>query len=287
MRSKTGCLICNNPQLDNLYVAKGYEIVACNRCGFCQVAQQPSDDELESLYANLHVIHTKFRDEQAAHRENCTRLHLMRRYAVTGQLILDAGCATGDFIALAKDHYTVYGVDISAGAIEHAKLRMPDIAARLSSFKIEDLSDQWPKFDVICLWDVIEHVRDPVHVCRTLMSMLKPGGHLILSTPDIGALTAKVMKQNWAFMIPPLHLGYFSRRSFDYLFSRQVPGSILDFRTQGKWTSLAFLFYKINQISRWLAPPRLLEPIKIWAHQHLYTNQRHYLSRCKEVQLIN
>jgi hypothetical protein len=136
MRIKASCLIWSNPQLDNLYVAKGYEIVACNCCGFCQVAQQPSVDELESLKANLHVSHTKFRDEQA-----------------------------------------------------------------------------------------------------------RPARETEL-----------------AFMIPPLHLGNFSRRSFDYLFSRQIPGSILNFfRSQGKWTRLALLSYKINQISRWLAPPSLLD----------------------------
>ncbi len=174
-------------------------------------------------------------------------------------MILDAGCATGDFLALAKAYYTVYGVDISEGAIEHAKVRLPDIAAGLSSSRLEDICENWPNFDAICLWDVVEHVRDPVSVCRVLMSLLKPGGHLFLSTPDMGALTAKMMKQHWAFMIPPLHLGYFSRRSFGYLFEKQLPARIVAYQTQGKWTSLAFLFYKVNQISRWLAPSALLE----------------------------
>ncbi len=170
MPNKSSCLICSNPQLEHLYVAKGYEVVACNSCGFCQVKQPPSEDELDRLYVNLHVSHTKFRDEQAAQRENSIRLHLIQQFTATGQLVLDAGCATGDFIAIAKDHYKMYGVDISSDAIEHAKVRLPDIAARLSSFKLEDLSDQWLKFDAICLWDVVEHIRDPVHVCRTLMS---------------------------------------------------------------------------------------------------------------------
>lgn len=259
MSSNARCLICQNAQLRFMYLAKGYEIVGCDHCGFCQVAKQPTDAELERLYANLHVSHTKFRDEQAAQRENLARLRLMQEFVAPGELVLDAGCATGDFLALAKAHYTVYGVDISAGAIEQAKVRLPDIAARLSSLKLENLGEEWPQFDAICLWDVIEHVRDPVSVCRTLMSLLKPGGHLFLSTPDMGALTAKVMKQHWAFMIPPLHLGYFSRSSFTYLFAKQLPAHILACRTQGKWTSLAFLFYKINQISRWLAPPALLD----------------------------
>jgi 2-polyprenyl-3-methyl-5-hydroxy-6-metoxy-1,4-benzoquinol methylase len=259
MTSNATCLVCQNPRLRFMYVAKGYEIVGCDRCGFCQVAEPPTDGELERLYANLHVSHNKFRDEQAALRENLTRLRFMQEFVAPGGVVLDAGCATGDFLALAKSHYTAYGVDISSGAIEQAKARLPDIATRLSSLKLESISQEWPKFDAICLWDVIEHVRDPVSVCRTLTSLLNPGGHLFLSTPNMGALTAKVMKQHWAFMIPPLHLGYFSQRSIAYLFAKQLSARILTSRTRGKWTSLAFLFYKINQISRWLAPPALLD----------------------------
>jgi hypothetical protein len=91
------------------------------------------------------------------------------------------------------------------------------------------------------------------------MGLLKPGGYLLLSTPDIGALAAKLMKQRWAFMIPPLHLGYFSRASLNHLFTDRVRARIRACQTRGKWTSLAFLFYKLGQISRLLAPPALLE----------------------------
>jgi len=112
----------------------------------------------------------------------------------------------------------------------------------------------WPAFDAICLWDVIEHLRDPVAVCRSLVRMLKPGGYLFLSTPDTGALIARLMGSDWAFMIPPLHLGYFSRSSLNHLFRACVPMQIRSYSTRGKWTSIAFLFYKLNQISARMAP---------------------------------
>jgi 2-polyprenyl-3-methyl-5-hydroxy-6-metoxy-1,4-benzoquinol methylase len=259
MSSYSYCLVCDSPQLQHLYVAKSYEIVRCEKCSFCQVLHPPVDAELEILYANLHDNHNKFRDEQAAQRENQTRLHLIQEFVGENSVILDAGCATGDFLAHAKESYSVYGLDISAGAIEQAKSRLPELSGRLRSLKLENIGDDWPAFDAICLWDVIEHVRDPVNVCRTLIKLLKPGGYLFLSTPDMDAITARVMKKNWAFMIPPLHLGYFSAKSFKYLFLHKVPARILACRNRGKWTNLAFIFYKLNQISKWLAPPVLLE----------------------------
>ncbi|WP_326541323.1 class I SAM-dependent methyltransferase [Pseudorhodoferax sp.] len=259
MSSVTSCLICQNTSLGFLYTAKGYDILGCRSCGFCQVGSPPDDAALEDLYRQLHLKHTQFRDERAALRENQTRLQLVLEFVKPGALVLDAGCATGDFLALAQSHFTVYGVDISAGAIQTAQARLPDIASRLAARKLEDIGTDWPQFDAICLWDVIEHVRDPAAVCRTLMGLLKPGGHLFLSTPDMGSLAAKLMRRHWAFMIPPLHLGFFSRRSLGHLFDRQVPARIATCRSRGKWTSLAFLFYKLGQISRFLAPPSLLD----------------------------
>ncbi len=258
MSNSDECLLCHNRALRRLFVAKGYEIVTCDRCGFCQVARPPSDDELTRLYADLHETHTRFRDERAAQRENQTRLRLVQEFVAPKACILDAGCATGDFLKLANGYYSVYGVDISSEAIAKARRRLPEIADRLHAVKLEKIGEDWPAFDAICLWDVIEHVREPVGVCRTLLRLLKPGGYLFLSTPDMAALTSRLMRQHWAFMIPPLHLGFFSRASFAYLFPSQLPARILNCRTQGKWTSLAFLFYKLNQTSRWLVPSGLL-----------------------------
>lgn len=258
------CLICQHAPLGFLYTAKGYDIVDCPCCGFSQVNTPPDDVALEELYRQLHLRHSQFRDERAALRENQTRLQLVQEFVQPGALVLDAGCATGDFLALAQTHFTVYGIDISAGAIEAAQSRLPDIASRLASRKLEDIGTDWPQFDAICLWDVIEHVRDPAGVCRTLMQLLKPGGHLFLSTPDMGSVAAKLMRRHWAFMIPPLHLGFFSRRSLGHLFDSRVPANIAACRSRGKWTSLAFVFYKLGQISPLLAPPSLLN----WLSRH-------------------
>jgi 2-polyprenyl-3-methyl-5-hydroxy-6-metoxy-1,4-benzoquinol methylase len=253
------CLICGNADLRYRFRAKGYEILACPCCGFNQASQTPTDSELERLYAELHVSHTRYRDEQSAQRENISRLQFIQRFLSTGAIVLDAGCATGDFLVQATNKYSMYGVDISPGAVDVARRRLPALVDRLHATRLETINAlDWPSFDAICLWDVIEHVRNPVELCRTLLALLKPGGYLFLSTPDMGALTARVMGPNWAFMIPPLHLGYFSRSSLMYLFSRRTPARICAYCTRGKWTSLAFLFYKLNQISCWLAPPPLL-----------------------------
>jgi 2-polyprenyl-3-methyl-5-hydroxy-6-metoxy-1,4-benzoquinol methylase len=259
--SNSQCLVCDGDELSNAFISKGYAILKCQRCGFFQVAAQPDEETLLKLYADLHVKHGRFRDNTAAARENRSRLALVLEFAAPRALILDAGCATGDFLALAEGIFESYGLDVSTGAIEEAKRRLPEIAERLRATSLENHQADLPLFDAICLWDVIEHVREPVAACQRLLSILKPGGYLFISTPDIGALTAKAMRQHWAFMIPPFHLGFFSRKPFHFLFRNRLPAQIVTMRTRGKWTSVAFVLYKLNQISGTLVPGWLLDRV--------------------------
>lgn len=256
------CMVCSGQRFSPLFTAKGYPIVRCAECGFSQVQQIPSPEHLASLYADLHNKHVAFRDTRAAQRENQSRVDFVRDHLPDGSHLLDAGCATGDFIEAAHPRFQMHGVDISEGAIALARQRFPALSDRLRSVRLEDMSAEAASYDGICLWDVIEHVPDPAFVIDRLMALLKPGGLLFLSTPDMGSLAARAMRRHWAFMIPPLHLGYFDRRSFRHLFKHRVPGELLDLRTRGKWTSVAFLFYKLGQIHRWLAPGWLMRRLQ-------------------------
>jgi 2-polyprenyl-3-methyl-5-hydroxy-6-metoxy-1,4-benzoquinol methylase len=252
------CMVCEGVRFERLFTSKGHPIVRCGDCGFCQVERIPSAGELERLYTDLHAKHVRFRDTRAAQRENQSRLAFVRSLLPAGGRLLDAGCATGDFIAEARTGYDMHGVDIAEGAVASARQRFPELAHQLRCSRLEDLTAEGLRFDGICLWDVIEHVPDPAAVIRLLMELLKPGGVLFLSTPDMGSLAARAMGPHWAFMIPPLHLGYFSRRSFEHVFSHRVAGEIVRVETRGKWTSVAFLFYKLGQIHPWFAPVRLM-----------------------------
>lgn len=252
------CMVCQGQRFIPLFTAKGHPIVSCAECGFGQVSRVPPPDELAKLYADLHSKHVSFRDTRAAQRENQSRCTFVQRLLPRQGRLLDAGCATGDFIAEARAAYDMHGVDISEGAVASAQQRFPELAHQLRCSRLEDLSAEGLQFDGICLWDVIEHVPDPAGVTQLLMDLLKPGGYLFLSTPDMGSLSARLMGRHWAFMIPPLHLGYFSRRSFAHFFQHRVKGEMVSIETRGKWTSVAFLFYKLGQIHPWLAPAWLM-----------------------------
>lgn len=255
------CRLCGQGLSRFWFRAKGHRIGRCDVCTFVQCLDLPTPEALDQLYAGLHETHSKYRSAESAELENRRRLAFMQAYVPPGARVLDAGCATGDFLALILNHYVAYGTDISAAAIEEAQARLPTMRDRLSAQRLEVLDQDSTGFDAVCLWDVIEHLADPLPVVVSLLERLRPGGCLLLSTPDIGALTAKVMRAHWAFMTPPLHLGFFSRPSFTYLFDRLVPADIVAYETRGKTVALAFLLYKLNQMNPILAPQSVIDRV--------------------------
>ena len=267
------CRVCEQAEAHFWLSAKGYRIGRCAFCAFAQVLDVPSADQLDALYATLHLKHLKYRSSRSAELENERRLALMSLHLPRGASVLDAGCATGDFLAVAAGQFEGHGIDVSAEAIDYAKRRLPELSGRLTAQRLEEVAAGAEPFDAICLWDVIEHVPDPVAVLGNLMSRLRPGRGTGISAPDFGSLTARLMRSNWAFMIPPLHLGYFSWRSFAHLFDHRVPGRIVSFETRGKLVDLAFLLYKLNQMSRWLAP----QPLLNWVAQRRLGQKRIYI----------
>jgi 2-polyprenyl-3-methyl-5-hydroxy-6-metoxy-1,4-benzoquinol methylase len=181
------CRVCKSGQISPAFAANGCTLLRCGDCGFVQVAQQPAAHTLAAIYQEAYFSHNKYRDEQTLLAENRRRLALVGRHLPLGARLLEAGCGAGDFLHAAKPLYDVYGFDLSEAGVSRARARNPELAERIWAGTLEDQALPGESFDGICLWDVIEHVWDPLAVMRQLVDYLKPGGKLLLSTPNIGA----------------------------------------------------------------------------------------------------
>lgn len=254
------CRICRGP-LQPRFAVNGCRLVACARCGFVQVTEQPDAQQLEAMYEAGYFSHAKYADLATQQTENRRRLALMRRYlAATGARVLDAGCGSGDFIADARTHYTMSGFDISEAAITMARERLPGLDGRLWSGAFDALPDAPNEaYQAICLWDVIEHLWDPVDACRRLLGLLEPGGYLFISTPNIGAPLARLLGKGWAFMTPPEHLSFFTRQAMETLMTERLGQTVIDWSTRGKRVNAGFLLHKLRRKAPRLVPPALID----------------------------
>ncbi len=242
------CKLCGGNALEKLFDVNRYDLDRCRQCEFVQVFDVPRPEDIRAIYGPAYFDKGKYRDDIANRSEQSRRIALLARHGVRpGMCVLDFGCAGGDFILRARDHWETWGVDLSAAAIESALAAMPDMKGRLfAGFPSDEVMGDG-MFDAITMWDVIEHLPDPLAVVRMLVRKLKPSGVLTISTPHIGAPIAKIMGRRWHFMTPPEHLGFFSVKSAETLL-RQAGLSELSMTAHGKMVNFGFLVYKLGRV---------------------------------------
>lgn len=138
-----------------------------------------------------------------------SQVKLIKQYK-NGAHLLDIGCGEGFFLfSASRSGYTTKGIELSQDAAEYARREFGlDVEAK----PFEALRFPENHFDVITLWQVLEHVPHPRLILQEVHRILKPEGLLALSTPDIGGLPARVLGRRW-WNIRRLHINQFTTKT--------------------------------------------------------------------------
>lgn len=127
-----------------------------------------------------------------------------------GRRLLDVGCGSGDFLTRMRVHgWQVVGVEPDPKAAEAARRNGLDVRDGM----LADAGFHGDTFDAIVLSHVIEHVHDPVALLRECGRVLRPGGRLVVLTPNLSSLGHRRFGPDWRGLEPPRHLYVFSLRS--------------------------------------------------------------------------
>lgn len=121
--------------------------------------------------------------------------------------LFEVGSAYGFFLELAARHWQVRGVDITPDGVRHAR-EVLGLDATESDFLA--LPDEPAAYDLICLWDTIEHLEHPMRYLERAARWLKPGGLLAITTGDLDSAMSRFRRERWRMIHPPTHLYYFS-----------------------------------------------------------------------------
>ncbi len=144
--------------------------------------------------------------------------------SVPGGRLLDVGCGSGEWLsAMREKGWRVAGTDFDENAVKTARQKGVDVVCG-------DLAQQnFPAdhFDAVTLSHVIEHVPDPLATMVECFRILKPGGKLVLLTPNTASLSHKFFKQDWRGLEPPRHLHVFSFKSMRRALGRAGFGEIV------------------------------------------------------------
>ena len=173
------------------------DLFKCERCGTVAQPSLPSGDALLELYRQMRDDH--YLDEEAGRRATARRLlDQIGKLAPSGRL-LDVGCGYGLLLDEARDRgYQTEGLELSEHAAAYAR---DELGLTVHSKTLAELKGD-PRYNVIVLADVIEHLDDPVQAIDHCGRLLEPGGVLCLVTPDPGSRTAQLAGAGWWGYLP-------------------------------------------------------------------------------------
>jgi len=215
------CYACGSHDHRHLFSRNGYHLVECASCDLAFLANPPSEQEVAALYTDdvdYHAGLAEMDSETVAIMRRTARQHL--KYLLKsvpdprGKRLLDVGCSSGLFLDEARQAgFAVQGAELSpkTGGVARDQLGLDVHIGDWRDAGYDDAS-----FDVITLFDVIEHLPDPQAELTALRRLLKPGGILLQSTPDIDGLFPQLSHRlakrldYWPHPEPPHHLFQFS-----------------------------------------------------------------------------
>ena len=120
-----------------------------------------------------------------------SRVQKILSFVGSKKKVLDIGCYDGTIASeIIKKGNQVVGVDISPNAVRMAKKK--GVQACVCNIEEENLPSSFGKFDVIVAGEIIDHIFDPDSFFQKMRSLLKPGGYLVLTTPNLAGLGSRL-----------------------------------------------------------------------------------------------
>lgn len=224
---ETPCLLCGWDDAELRAEAADYSpasgsglrfaIVQCRRCGLLYTNPRPTPDTIGQFYPATYRPHAP-RGKRAIRLPSRFWSRLLGRpsperrgrlpWIGTGRL-LDFGCGGGSYLRrMAELGWRVAGVDVSPRAVQSIREEM-GLEIHLGSLPHPDLMTD--SFDVVTMWQSLEHVHQPLAVLRAAFELLRPGGKIIVAVPNRDSLAANGFGEHWFGLDLPRHLTHFTR----------------------------------------------------------------------------
>jgi SAM-dependent methyltransferase len=228
------CPLCNSMKRKTEFVKLGIAIVCCLECSLRYAGRFPvntedvySDGKYQEAVVNIYMKNHAFKMENFGKE----RIELIRQHIdkPNESKLLDIGCGTGWFLELSKK----YGFDVSGQELSKhmAQWTSERLNISIMNLPIDKLSTSI-KYDVITMFDVLEHVKDPMKIILKCRSLLNYNGIIVIFTLNFDSLSVHIMKEYSNIIAPPAHLTFFNKRSVQLL-SEKSGLELIYYRTCG------------------------------------------------------
>jgi SAM-dependent methyltransferase len=247
---------------DMLLNSGTFRLVRCGNCGLIYQNPRLEPHELSLHYPPDYPRFIKH-PETGSLLQRWSQQHALERqrqrlerHAAGCGILLDIGCATGQFLNhMRATGWEVVGIEPNVEAAAHGRntYELDIITGTLEESRFADNT-----FDVVTLWDVLEHMSDPKSTLREIARILRPAGLLVVSTPNPTCIEARLFGPHWIGWERPRHLylfpprllrRYLAEAGFDKIHIESFAGR---------------LAVTLTSVEYWLktttAPPRVWQP---------------------------
>lgn len=200
-----------------------YSVIRCTVCGFGWTDPQPDTtiadyyppDYFGDISKLIHDLKADSQRKSSPWRMELEKTHLVEQWAKGGKL-LDVGCGPGQFLlALDQPPWLPEGIEQDEVATYAIKTLLPEL--RVWNGSAEAFQGKPDSYDVLTFWHSLEHVIQPREVLQKANTLLREGGHVIISVPNFDSLQALIFRKHWYALDVPRHLWHFSPRALEIL----------------------------------------------------------------------
>ena len=214
------CALCGARETTRLYTKFKWGIERCRRCGLIYANPRAPEEAILARYSSEYFWNEYLPAVSAPGGEydldyqdqrHAAMLALIRRHSPNGRRMLEVGTGAGLFLKAAqRAGWDTAGLELSSEGSAFARDRL---GLDVRTERAEEMSFPPGSFDVAVMFDVIEHLFDPVTVLEATRRAVSPGGIIVVSTPNYDALSRFVLGSDWAVLSPLEHVYYFNEHT--------------------------------------------------------------------------
>jgi 2-polyprenyl-3-methyl-5-hydroxy-6-metoxy-1,4-benzoquinol methylase len=268
-REEVACNLCGSRNEEFLFLTPE-RIVRCRRCGLIYCNPRLDARSLQKIYSKDYFVLDEgtsgidykayanyVNEEPVITRSMIRRMKKVERFCHARGRVLDVGCATGfSLIAAEQRGWKAEGIECSEFCVQYARSR----GLSVHQGSLRDYPGEGGSMDAITMWDYLEHSPDPLGDLQTCRTLLKPGGGILLSIPNVDSWSYRLLGKKWIGFKNIEHLYFFSRNTMEKL-ARQAGLVMERCFYHGKYVSLSFFLSRIQYYVRTRTLHRLVEKI--------------------------
>jgi len=195
-----------------------YDLCRCHQCQAIFLSPFPDKARLAQAYDESYYGEGDEKFNEGLIEKMLDYFRNQRAKRIAGLIgnkgkVLDIGCGNGKFLEMIQTHGDIepLGIEMEGNAGKRAKNILGDLI-KIGVLERDDFDKS--SIDAITLFHVFEHLTDPKEYLQIIQTILKPGGILYMSFPNIGSIQAKMFKGDWLHLDPPRHLFFFEPNVF-------------------------------------------------------------------------